>query len=642
MVSATSRNSKFTEIPEMDIPVLISGGGPTGLYAAILLSKLNVPFRLVERNMEVSKLSKAIVVHARTLELFEQTGGLIAPFLKAGVPHSDFNIYSGDKLASVLPVLKNKDSFYNYGLFLEQTRTVSLLTEQLESLGGVIERGWELMDTKVIELPAGGQSWVETTLRRAKVGTNIRTTESKVLGHVEQEVEQDGKEYEVQVVRSEYLIAADGGKSVVRHKLNIAFPGRTLDNNIILFDGHVESSIPLDNLTIMNGDNSRSIATFPLEEGRIRIMLDNGVLSPEGHAAQKSEDLTMEVVQELVNQIVGPNIRMKLLDCYWLTYYRVNERLAERYTHKNRIFLAGDAAHVHSPAGGQGMNMGLQDAHNLTWKIALVLHKNAPRSILDSYEIERPPVADQIIKLSANILEVSMAQDMFRRVIRRVALTVLPYILPLIPTGPPMSMLKIRYHENNINKRHTHQPAPADGFDVGVRARDGDLTLVSTTTTTPTTPFRLHEILTGPGIFHVLVFTSDMLTNKSTSCTSIKGVTTISDASVLFADIHECLRRWTVKWPMARGTKRAKRAMFQAHVISATVPVLASTSCVEAEDKVYHDVTKCVHQKYGVAGKGSSGGIVVLRPDTYIGYRVQGASKEAWADVDGYFRSILM
>lgn len=195
-----------------------------------------------------SKLSKALVVHARTLELFEQTGGLIAPFHEAGIPLADFNIYFGGKLAAVLPALKNKDSFYNYGLFLEQTRTVSLLTEQLESLGGVIERGWELMDTKVVELPSG-QSWVETTLRRAKVGTNIRTTESKVLGHVEQEAEQDGKEYEVQVVRSEYLIAADGGKSVVRHKLNIAFPGRTLDNNIILFDGHVDSSIPLDNVT---------------------------------------------------------------------------------------------------------------------------------------------------------------------------------------------------------------------------------------------------------------------------------------------------------------------------------------------------------------------------------------------------------
>ncbi|KAF8960861.1 hypothetical protein BGZ52_012509, partial [Haplosporangium bisporale] len=99
--------------------------------------------------------------------------------------------------------------------------------------------------------------------------------------------------------------------------------------------------------------------------------------------------------------------------------------------------------------------------------------------------------------------------------------------------------------------------------------------------------------------------------------------------------IHECLQRWTAKWPMNRGNKRANQAMFQVHVISATLPLLAS------EEKVYHDVTGCAHQKYGVASKGGSGGIVVLRPDSYIGYRVQGASKEAWKDVDGYFREIL-
>lgn len=189
--------------------------------------------------------------------------------------------------------------------------------------------------------------------------------------------------------------------------------------------------------------------------------------------------------------------------------------------------------------------------------------------------------------------------------------------------------MKIRYHENNINKRHAHQPPPTDEFDVGVRARDGDLVLVSSTPTTA--PFRLHELLTGPGIFHVLVFTSDMLT-KSTSCKTIKGVAT-TDSAALFADIHECLQRWTAKWPMHPGTKHAG-SMFQIHVVSATRP-LAS------EDKVYHDVTGCAHQKYGVPGKSGSGGIVVLRPDSYIGYRVQGASKAAWTDVDGYFRSIL-
>jgi len=192
--------------------------------------------------------------------------------------------------------------------------------------------------------------------------------------------------------------------------------------------------------------------------------------------------------------------------------------------------------------------------------------------------------------------------------------------------------LKIRYQENNINKRHEHQPAPADCFDVGVRARDGDLALVSPRSNTTT--FRLHELLTGPGIFHVLVFTSDMLTTKGTSCKNIKGVAT-TDSSTLFAEIHECLKRWTAKWPMNRGNKCANQTMFQVHVISATLPLLASA------EKVYHDVTGCAHQKYGVAGKGGSGGIVVLRPDSYIGYRVQGASQGAWKDVDGYLREIL-
>lgn len=102
--------------------------------------------------------------------------------------------------------------------------------------------------------------------------------------------------------------------------------------------------------------------------------------------------------------------------------------------------------------------MGLQDAHNLAWKIALVLHKNAPQSILDSYEIERPPVADQIIKLSANILEVSMAQDIFRRLIRRVAMTVLPYILPLMPIGPPMSMVRNTKQLSVVKRNNSYGP----------------------------------------------------------------------------------------------------------------------------------------------------------------------------------------
>src|SRR5207244_1513415 len=110
----------------------------------------------------------------------------------------------GPKLAGILPALTNRESFYNFGLFLEQFRTTAILTEEFEALGQKIDRGWELMDTKVVEDDETGKSWVETTIRRAIDGTNIRQTESKVLGVVEVDADEKDKKYEVQVVRSEY------------------------------------------------------------------------------------------------------------------------------------------------------------------------------------------------------------------------------------------------------------------------------------------------------------------------------------------------------------------------------------------------------------------------------------------------------
>jgi 2-polyprenyl-6-methoxyphenol hydroxylase-like FAD-dependent oxidoreductase len=130
----------------------------------------------------------------------------------------------------------------------------------LNELGVQVDRGWELMDTKVVE--EGNKSWVETTIRKAIQGTNIRTTESKVLGVVEEDAEEEGKLYQTEIVRSEYLIATDGGKSVVRHKLKIAFPGRTLDNNIIIFDGQVDSDIPFDGITQVDVHSSVVFALF--------------------------------------------------------------------------------------------------------------------------------------------------------------------------------------------------------------------------------------------------------------------------------------------------------------------------------------------------------------------------------------------
>jgi 2-polyprenyl-6-methoxyphenol hydroxylase-like FAD-dependent oxidoreductase len=247
-----SQKKKIQATPHtspLNVPVLISDVGPTGLFAAILLTKLGHPCRIIEHHLDILPLSNALVIHARTMEMFAMTG-ILDSFTSQGAHLSDIHAYLGGKLTSVLPALRGAESEYSYVLFLEQLRTTAILAEELEKIGGHVDRGWELLDTKVVTDPETGKEHVETVIRRALVGNNIRTTESTILGVVEEDRDEEGKEYEVQMVRSQCLIATDGGKSVVRHKLNIGFPGKTLDNNIILVDCLVDSPIPLKNITM--------------------------------------------------------------------------------------------------------------------------------------------------------------------------------------------------------------------------------------------------------------------------------------------------------------------------------------------------------------------------------------------------------
>ncbi|KAK3807721.1 MAG: FAD binding domain-containing protein [Benniella sp.] len=666
--------------PKIDIPVLICGGGPTGLYAAVLLTKLNIPCRIIERHLETSPLSKALVIHSRTLEIFAMSG-VIDKFLDRGQQITSFHAYIGSKQTAVLPALTNKESHFSFGLFLEQHRTSAILTEELEALGQKVDRGWELVDTKVVESSEGDQpqSWVETTIRRAISGSNIRETESKILGVVEVDPEEEGKKYEIQVVRSHYLIATDGGKSLVRHKLNIGFPGRTVDNSMIIYDGHVECDIPFNDVTVIQGVNDHTVGVFPLHDKQVRIIIDNGYKTPEEHAALRSEDLKVEQLEELVRACIAP-AKFKSLSCSWLTYYRVNERQAEHFAYKNRIFLAGDAAHVHSPAGGQGMNMGLHDSYNLTWKMALVLHGIAPESLLETYEAERKPVADSTIKMTARFLEAAFTQGFLRRTLRKIAFTIGPYILPYIaPNANPVTMLTVRYHENAINRHSKSQASVDEAFQVGQRARDGNLVVirkqsnvdVDAPAITEGESVRLHELTVSPGVFHVVVFTSDMLlsTKRPSPGTLIKGVET-TNAEGLAKEIQAHLTSWRSKWAYKSMnvfvsssneqtptmSNASLEAVFMVHVLASDLSLpapcdqqLSSTELgidvladnKTGEGKIYLDHQGQVHQKYGVTAKHGPGTIVIVRPDGHIGYRVLGTAKPAWEDVNQYFESIL-
>ncbi|KAF9184870.1 hypothetical protein BGZ50_003407, partial [Haplosporangium sp. Z 11] len=427
----------------------------------------------------------------------------------------------------------------------------------------------------------------------------------------------------------------------------------------------------------------------------VRVILDNGVLTPEEHAALKHEDLTLEKFEKLAAACIAP-AKFKCLDTSWLTYYRVNERQAEHFAYKNRVFLAGDAAHVHSPAGGQGMNLGLQDSHNLTWKLALVMHGIAPASILETYEAERKPVADAIIKMTARILEVGLAQGFVRRLIRSIVFTVAPYVIPyLATTTNPVTMLTIRYHENTINQHSKSQASIAQDFQVGQRARDGHLHVIQKQgmdlAEAKDQIVRLHELTVGPGIFHVVVFTSDMLALSSMSPpAAIKGTETTT-ASTLIKDIEEHLAAWRSKWTYKSSSEIARRSgngqdipsprssdftsplassgaipcplrankLIMVHVIAsdqisakpndgngAHSEVVSDadplTTKQPGDGKIYLDQEGVLHHKYGIQANKGPGAIVVIRPDSHIGYRVLGASKSAWDDVSQYLDSILI
>lgn len=253
----SSDSPKVTEIP-----VLISGAGPTGLFTALHLQRMNIPFRIIERDLVFSPLSKAFGIHSRTQEILQMTDPtLVKEFLDEGHFADVARIYFGGSLACTLDIPTASESHFAKELMLPQAKTVKILAKRVEKAGGKIEWGWELVDTKVVEsfddiVPSGPSStssspstWVETTIRRALDGTNKRTGESKVLGTYEVDEDDKEKQYEYETIRSQFLIGADGGRSVVRHKINMPFPGRTRDVNLILFEGTAESNSSLDDVT---------------------------------------------------------------------------------------------------------------------------------------------------------------------------------------------------------------------------------------------------------------------------------------------------------------------------------------------------------------------------------------------------------
>ncbi len=353
----------------MTTPVLIVGAGPVGLTMACELARYGVPLRIVDKAATRTDKSKALVVWSRTLELLARAD-LAAPFVSAGLKMPGANMFAGKERLARLD-FESVASPFRFALALPQSETERLLEERLRALGLSVDRQTELLDF------TQGEDIVSCVLRAA-----------------------DGQE---QTVDASWVIGCDGAHSTIRHRLGLAFRGNAILTDFALADIHLSGlETPADEIAIhMHPEGV--IAYFPLGKGRWRIIADLG----PSHGGLRPDPSIAEIQALVTRRTPGVSV----FDPVWISAFVINERMVDSYR-SGRVFLAGDAAHVHSPAGGQGMNTGMQDAFNLAWKLALVVKGLAdPETLLDSYSPERSAVASGVLRDSGRLTEIATLKN---------------------------------------------------------------------------------------------------------------------------------------------------------------------------------------------------------------------------------------
>jgi 2-polyprenyl-6-methoxyphenol hydroxylase-like FAD-dependent oxidoreductase len=426
--------------------ILVVGAGPTGLTMAAVLARHGLRPRVIDREVEPpADRSRAVVIQARTLELFEDLG-IAKEVLAEALVVDEINFYGPSGRHGTLRIDPAWiDSRYGRIVTLPQDRTEAILTGLVQGSGVEVERGVAL--TGLTDRDGS----VEATLHHA-----------------------EGREERIEV---DWVLGCDGLHSAVRELSSIPFVGSTYPDEGLLGDVDIRWPLPDGQLAICPGETGVLLA-FPLPGSRhFRIIL----IEPATGAVDERELSEPEFVAEVGKALprFANTAPVEVLSRHWLTRYRLHRKGAPVYR-RGRSFVAGDAAHIHSPVGAQGMNTGIQDAYNLAWKVALVARGEAPESLLESYDAERRPVGEKLLHVTDRFFALAVGGGRLGRFVRRLLPTIAVRVLQLPVIRKRISRFVsqtgIRYRGSPLSvEAHGASRLAANAPQAGDRAPDVEL-----------------------------------------------------------------------------------------------------------------------------------------------------------------------
>ncbi len=515
--------------------ILIVGAGPTGLTLANELNRYQVPCRIIDKLTEPTNQSRAAGIHARTLEVLNNMG-LKKRVVAEGLKVTGICMHANDQEIINLDYTI-VDSPINFVIMLPQCDTEKLLREHLAKYKQTVNYNTELVN---FEQDA---SVVHCTLKHN--GT-------------------------MEKLSVPYLIGCDGAHSQVRHTLKLDFAGSALKEDWIMADVFADWQGDVNKIHIYMSPEG-VFMLFPMPNKRFRIGAD--------HRLQANHET--EPTKDEFNDLVGHYLKrpFTIHDFNWITKFRINHRKVNTYQN-GRVFVAGDAAHIHSPAGGQGMNTGIQDAYNLAWKLAMVYHGKTKENILDSYTKERSPIAEGVLQETTTLTKlITIKQPMVQKLRNAMMSLVTKFDIVQQQMVNRMAEVSLNYRKSDLNAQDwpAHFSLNKAKLQVGDRAPDIVLK------TMENQPIHLFDLLVAPR-FATLIFTNG-------DPGALEQAKTITEKlNTIYKD------------------------NFTSIIISTTTPKTIITS-----DHITQvlDETQAGHDRYAA----NEPCLYLIRPDGYIGYR---------------------